>query len=214
MLVFRFQAEQVSHSPPVSAFHLECPQKRIELTGYLSVKAKFMGMSVSAVLGGEVVVELPVGSGAEEPLERYEMGYPTLYLRSFVSEPWMEFGGKIGIQCPSTKLSTGLVFQTKPFYGGKPHTVTAEIKSANGSVSARLSGDWTNGGLELNWTNGQATEQLSDDVIRLEQLVRPLEMQGDFESLKLWRQVRLALVADDLTTAGEHKKLVSSSSTL
>ena len=117
-------AEQVSHSPPVTAFHLECPQKRIRLMGSLSVKAKYMGMYASATLSGELTLELPVGGGGEDsPLEKYEMSYPTLYVRSFLSEPWMEFGGKIQVACPQTRVSAGLVFQTKPFYGGKPHQV-------------------------------------------------------------------------------------------
>lgn len=121
VLIFRFVAEQVSHNPPVTAFHLECPQKRIRLLGSLSVKAKFMGMYASAALSGEVALELPVGDDA--PLETYEMSYPTLYVRSFLSEPWMEFGGKIQLACPQTRVTAGLVFQTKPFYGGKPHQV-------------------------------------------------------------------------------------------
>jgi len=121
VLVFRFQAEQVSHNPPISAFHFECPQKGIQLTGNLSIKAKFMGMYASATLSGEVALELT--SSSAEASERYEMSYPTLYLRSFLSEPWMEFGGKIQVQCTTNRVTAGLVFQTKPFYGGKPHQV-------------------------------------------------------------------------------------------
>jgi hypothetical protein len=49
--VFRFQAEQVSHNPPISAFHLECPQQNISLQGNVSVQAKFMGMYVGITLG-------------------------------------------------------------------------------------------------------------------------------------------------------------------
>ncbi len=43
-VAFRFVAEQVSHHPPVSAFHLECGQRAVRVYGHLSVKAKLMGM--------------------------------------------------------------------------------------------------------------------------------------------------------------------------
>ena len=209
--VFRFQAEQVSHNPPISAFHLECPQQNISLQGNVSVQAKFMGMYVGTTLGGELVLELSPKDPSEDRvcLEKYEMSYPTLYLRSLLSEPWMEFGGKITINCPETKVSTGLTFQTKPFYGGKPHQVTAEIKGANGNTTGRLSGDWLVGVFELSWLNGQAESiDLSASDGWLEKKVRPIARQRDDESLKLWYPVRRALAAGDFQAAADHKKMV------
>ncbi|KAF6030802.1 OSBPL10 [Bugula neritina] len=41
-----YVAEQVSHHPPVSAFHITCPEKQIHMTGSLWTKSKFMGMSL------------------------------------------------------------------------------------------------------------------------------------------------------------------------
>ena len=39
--------------------------------------------------------------------------------------------------------------------------------------------------------------------------VRPTEMQGEFESRKLWHHVTNALKVGDVNTATEHKKFVS-----
>ena len=75
MTIFRFQAEQVSHNPPVTAFHLECPDK-IQVQGHLSVKAKLMGMYVGTTLGGDFTLEL------SQLNEKYELGYPSLYVHN------------------------------------------------------------------------------------------------------------------------------------
>jgi hypothetical protein len=123
----------------------------------------------------------------------------------------MEFGGKITINCPETKVSSSLTFQTKSFYGGKPHQVTAEIKAGNGNTTGRLSGDWLVGIFELSWLNGQVAESIdlsASDVGWLEKKVRPIARQRDDESMKLWYPVRRALAAGDFQAAADHKKMV------
>jgi len=196
---FRFKAEQVSHDPPISAFHLECPQK-INVLGSMCVKARFMGMYAVATLNGDLVVQL------EQLNEKYEMSYPIMYLRSVITEPWMEFGGKVQINCPETKVSASLLFQVKPFYGGQPHQVTAEIKSASGATVCKMSGDW-NDSLQLSWTEGQ-TETLSLQTDLLGKKVRPLHLQKENESHKVWFGVRHALAERDLLAASEKKKII------
>ncbi|EFX77571.1 hypothetical protein DAPPUDRAFT_321306 [Daphnia pulex] len=188
ILLFRLVAEQVSHNPPVSAFHFECPQQRLSISGNLSIKAKFMGMYVGVTLGGDMVLELPAHNHSQDQeTEKYEMTFPMLYLRSFLFEPWLEFGGMININCSESKLSAGIVFQTKPFYGGKPHQVTAEIKGQSGNTTARISGDWTSGVMELCWVNGQSESiDLQTEGDLLEKKIRRISDQADEESYKLW----------------------------
>jgi hypothetical protein len=38
--------------------------------------------------------------------------------------------------------------------------------------------------------------------------VRPVKLQGDFESRRLWQHVTNALKVGDMNTASEHKKVV------
>ena len=210
ILLFRFVTEQVSHNPPVSAFRFECPQQNFSVNGNLSIKAKFMGMYVGVTLGGDMALELPnLNQSQDRETEKYEMTFPMLYLRSFLSEPWLEFGGKININCPESKLSAGIVFQTKPFYGGKPHQITAEIKGQTGNTTARISGDWMSGVMELCWMNGQSE---SIDLLTkgdlLEKKIRRISDQSDEESYKLWCPVRRNLISGDFQSAAEHKKMV------
>lgn len=39
--------------------------------------------------------------------------------------------------------------------------------------------------------------------------VRPVKLQGDFESRRLWQHVTNALKVGDINTASEHKRVVS-----
>ena len=168
-----------------------------------------MGMYVGVTLGGDLVLELPV----ENQTEKYEMTFPMLYLRSFLSEPWLEFGGKININCLESKIISGIVFQTKPFYGGKPHQVTVEVKVASGNTVARLTGDWMSGSMELSWVNGETQAidlQTAGDW--LQKKIRPISSQAEDESLKIWQSVRQSLVLGDFATAAEHKKKVNDNS--
>jgi len=196
----RFRAEQVSHDPPISAFHLESPQK-VNVLGSMCVKASFMGMYAVATLNGDLSIQLEQLNN-----EKYEMGYPILYLRSVITEPWLEFGGKVQINCPDSKVSASLMFQVKPFYGGQPHQVTAEIKNASETTVCKMSGDWNND-LQLSWTDG-LTETLPLRADWLGKKVRPLHLQKKNESHQVWLPVRRALAQRDFLAASEKKKII------
>jgi hypothetical protein len=55
--IFRVVCEQVSHHPPVSAFHADC--KDFIFHGSIHPKLKFWGKSVEIQPKGQVTVELP-----------------------------------------------------------------------------------------------------------------------------------------------------------
>lgn len=59
-IFFRFVAEQVRHHPPISAFHLsaEGAPAPLEISGEICAKSKYLGMSVGAVLGGEIFLRV------------------------------------------------------------------------------------------------------------------------------------------------------------
>ncbi|KRZ83221.1 Oxysterol-binding protein-related protein 9 [Trichinella sp. T8] len=42
-----FVGEQVSHHPPVSAFYVEHPSKKLQLNGHIWTKSKFLGLSIA-----------------------------------------------------------------------------------------------------------------------------------------------------------------------
>ncbi|XP_067931574.1 oxysterol-binding protein-related protein 11-like isoform X2 [Watersipora subatra] len=195
-----YTAEQVSHHPPVSAFHVTCPQKAISLTGSLWTKSKFMGMSIGVTLVGNLKLVLP------EYNEEYVMTLPSAYARSILTYPWVELGDKCTITCKKSGFSSSIVFHTKPFYGGKLNRISGEVKRPDGSLCTKLGGTW-NG--EIDITSAAGTKVISTEMLPIhKKKVRPIAKQGEHESRRLWQHVTNALRHNDINTATEHKTLL------
>ncbi|XP_067843412.1 oxysterol-binding protein-related protein 11 isoform X2 [Heptranchias perlo] len=198
----RFVAEQVSHHPPVSGFYVECEEKNMCANTHVWTKSKFMGMSIGVVMIGEGLLCLL------EHGEEYTFTLPCAYARSILTVPWVELGGKVNVNCAKTGYSAAITFHTKPFYGGKLHRVTAEVKhNSTNTVVCRVQGEW-NGVLEFTYNNGD-TRVI--DVTKLpvtKKRVRPTEKQGHYESRRLWQHVTEALRIRNIEKATEYKSLL------
>lgn len=195
-------AEQVSHHPPISAFYFECPEKQMSMNASIYTKSRFYGMSIGVNLLGKVCLRLL------EHGEEYVFGLPSAYARSILTVPWAEMGDKISITCAKTGYSAAITFHTKPFYGGKLHRVSAEVKrEGSGEVICRVQGEW-NSLLEFTYADG--TKKVIDvkDIPIGKKRVRPVKLQGDFESRRLWQHVTNALKVGDINTASEHKRVL------
>ncbi|PAA72564.1 hypothetical protein BOX15_Mlig011358g2 [Macrostomum lignano] len=195
-----YTAEQVSHHPPVTAFYLECPQKQIWLNASIYTKSKFMGMSIGVNMIGKLQLHL-LGHG-----EVYSIQLPSAYARSILTVPWVELGDKVGISCAKSRFSASVIFHTKPFYGGKLHRISAEVRSPAGGVACRVSGEWSG---QLEFENPATGERRQLHVAQLPALpkrVRPRHHQRAYESRRLWESVTEALRAGDIAKATEEKK--------
>ncbi|VDP79668.1 unnamed protein product, partial [Schistosoma mattheei] len=107
-VVIRYCAEQVSHHPSVTVFQFSCPIKQMKLTGSLCTQSKFQGMSVCAAVLGKLILKL-----GEHNDEEYHFSLPTVYARSILTVPWVEFGDKVFVTCPQTGYSAVISFLTK-----------------------------------------------------------------------------------------------------
>ncbi|XP_075685122.1 oxysterol-binding protein-related protein 11 isoform X2 [Rhinoderma darwinii] len=196
----RFVAEQVSHHPPVSGFYAECPELKMCVNTHVWTKSKFMGMSIGVTMVGEGVLHLL------EYDEEYTFTLPCAYARSILTVPWVELGGKVNVNCPKTGYSAAITFHTKPFYGGKLHRVTGEVKhNPTNTVACKIQGEW-NSILEFMSSSGDTR---CVDLTKLpvtRKRVRPVETQGPFESRRLWSHVTEALTAKNIEEATEHKR--------
>uniref|UniRef100_A0A8C5PFP7 Oxysterol-binding protein n=1 Tax=Leptobrachium leishanense TaxID=445787 RepID=A0A8C5PFP7_9ANUR len=196
----RFVAEQVSHHPPVSGFYAECPERRMCVNTHVWTKSKFMGMSIGVTMIGEGVLHLL------DHEEEYTFSLPCAFARSILTVPWVELGGKVNVNCAKSGFSAAITFHTKPFYGGKLHRVTGEVKhNPSNSVVCRIQGEW-NSVLEFTHSSG---ETRCIDLTKLpvtRKWVRPVEKQGLFESRRLWAHVTEALKEKNIEMATEHKR--------
>nr|CAD7570609.1 unnamed protein product [Timema californicum] len=91
----------------VTAFYAECRQRQICLNASIWTKSNFSGMSVGVNMIGEVSLFLG------EHGEQYDFTLPAAYARSIISIPWIELGGKVNINCPSTGYLANIIFHTK-----------------------------------------------------------------------------------------------------
>ncbi|KAG1937668.1 oxysterol-binding protein-related protein 11 [Pimephales promelas] len=198
----RFVAEQVSHHPPVSGFYAECQERQMCVNTHVWTKSKFMGMSIGVSMIGEGNLHLL------EHDEEYTFSLPSAYARSILTVPWVELGGKVNVNCAKTGYSAVITFQTKPFYGGKLHRVNAEVKhNPTNSVVCRVQGEW-NGVLEFSYTSGETRVVDVTNLPVTRKRVRPNELQGPYESRRLWQHVTESLKDRDMEKATEHKRFL------
>ncbi|KAM9305798.1 oxysterol-binding protein-related protein 11 [Gastrophryne carolinensis] len=196
----RFVAEQVSHHPPVSGFYAECPELRMCANTHVWTKSKFMGMSIGVTMVGEGTLHLL------EHGEEYTFTLPCAYARSILTVPWVELGGKVTVNCAKTGYTAAITFHTKPFYGGKLHRVTGEVKhNATNTVACKVQGEW-NSVLEFTYSNGETKCVDLTKMTATRKRVRPVDKQGPFESRRLWSHVTEALTAKNIEEATEHKR--------
>ncbi|XP_076158294.1 oxysterol-binding protein-related protein 10 [Alosa pseudoharengus] len=195
----RFVAEQVSHHPPVSGFYCECPEKRMCVSAHVWTKSKFMGMSVGVSMLGEGTLCLL------EHDEEYVFTLPCAYARSILTVPWVELGGKVSISCAKSGYSATVTFHTKPFYGGKVHRVTAEVKhNTTNTIVCKAQGEW-NGTLEFTYSSGETKVIDTAKLPVIRKRLRPVDRQGRTESRRLWQHVTTALKEGNIDAATEHK---------
>ncbi|KAM3174085.1 hypothetical protein ACTXT7_011250 [Hymenolepis weldensis] len=116
-----FLAEQVSHHPPISAFYAEYTPKRIQVSGHIWTKSKFLGLSIGVEMVGSATIVL-----LDRPGEEYVVTFPSAYGRNILGVPWVELGGTCTIKCAKTGFSAEVNFLTKPFYGGKKDQIRAK----------------------------------------------------------------------------------------
>ncbi|XP_063042082.1 oxysterol-binding protein-related protein 10-like isoform X2 [Engraulis encrasicolus] len=195
----RFVAEQVSHHPPVSGFYCECVERKMCVNAHVWTKSKFMGMSVGVSMVGEGVLCLL------EHDEEYVFTLPCAYARSILTVPWVELGGKVSITCAKTGYSASVTFHTKPFYGGKVHRVTAEVKhGTTGTIVCKAQGEW-NGTLEFTYSSGETKVIDTNKLPVIRKRLRPIERQGRTESRRLWQHVTTALKEGNIDMATDEK---------
>ncbi|XP_038580650.1 oxysterol-binding protein-related protein 10 isoform X3 [Micropterus salmoides] len=195
----RFVAEQVSHHPPVSGFYCECRERRMCVNAHVWTKSKFMGMSIGVSMVGEGVLCLL------EHDEEYVFTLPCAYARSILTVPWVELGGKVSINCVKSGYSATVTFHTKPFYGGKVHRVTAEVKhNPTNTIVCKAQGEW-NGTLEFTYSSGETKVMDTGKLPVTRKKLRPVERQGRTESRRLWQHVTKSLKEGNIDEATEHK---------
>ncbi|KAM8814042.1 oxysterol-binding protein-related protein 5 isoform 2-T3 [Rhynchonycteris naso] len=198
-------AEQVSHHPPVSAFHVSNRKDGFCINGSITAKSRFYGNSLSALLDGKATLTFL------NRAENYTLTMPYAHCKGILyGTMTMELGGRVTIECEKNNLQAELEFKLKPFFGGSTtiNQISGKITSGE-EVLAHLSGHWDrevfiqeegHGSPELFWNpSGEVRGQ------RLRRRTVLFEEQTELESERLWQHVSRAIQESDQHKATQEK---------
>ncbi|KAI2799437.1 hypothetical protein BLOT_014864, partial [Blomia tropicalis] len=203
-------AEQVSHHPPVSAFHVTNRKDGFCISGSILAKSKFYGNSISAILEGTAKLTLLTRD------EEYLINFPYAHCKGIFLGPLaFELGGKITITCAKTGCKTELEFKLKPFFGSEDQCNLVQGKVRFGTETiATIEGHWDSeiwykdkrgkGNSELFWSGIDPKVKSS----RLRRHVVPIDLQTETESERLWHKVTLAIQQQNQQAATMEKTIL------
>ncbi|XP_061594011.1 oxysterol-binding protein-related protein 1 isoform X5 [Cololabis saira] len=137
-LGFRLISEQVSHHPPVSAFHAEGVKQDFVFHGSIYPKLKFWGKSVEAEPKGTITLELPKYN------EAYTWTNPTCCVHNIiVGQLWIEQYGNVEVINHRTGEKCCLNFKPCGLFGKELHKVEGYILDKSKKKVCALYGKWT-----------------------------------------------------------------------
>uniref|UniRef100_A0A8C1XV40 Oxysterol-binding protein n=1 Tax=Cyprinus carpio TaxID=7962 RepID=A0A8C1XV40_CYPCA len=137
-LGFRWVSEQVSHHPPVSAFHVEGIKSDFMFHGSIYPKLKFWGKSVEAEPRGIITLELPLHN------EAYTWTNPTCCVHNIImGQLWIEQYGNVEIINHKTGERCCLTFKPCGIFGKELHKVEGYILDKSKKKICALYGKWT-----------------------------------------------------------------------
>lgn len=142
-LGFRFFAEQVSHHPPISAFHAESPAARWTFSGSVHPKLRFWGPSVEIAPKGLLSLTLHRFG------ETYTWNNVTCSVHNLVmGKMYIEHSGVVDIACHPSGLRARLEFKPSAswFSGGgstAANSVQGSISDGKKRELRAIYGTWT-----------------------------------------------------------------------
>ncbi|XP_077469626.1 oxysterol-binding protein-related protein 2-like [Stigmatopora argus] len=135
---FRLVAEQVSHHPPVSAFHAESLSGDFVFHGSIYPKLKFWGKSVEAEPKGTITLQLLKHN------EAYTWSNPNCCVHNIIlGKLWIEQYGTVEIVNHSTGDKCVLNFKPCGMFGKELHKVEGYILDKSKKKVCVIYGKWT-----------------------------------------------------------------------
>ncbi|ORX61395.1 Oxysterol-binding protein [Hesseltinella vesiculosa] len=192
---------QVSHHPPVSAFHIRDEKKGVTLLGHDGQKTRFSGTQMLVDQIGYCSLKL------EARDETYLFTLPSLSVNGiWYAAPYVELNGTSYIQS-STGFHASIVYTTKGWISGEFHHFKATVTN-NKAAAAVIEGQWT--GKSTLTKHKQSPVPFLDltEVDRCQPQVPAISEQGELESRRVWEKVSVALAAGDYMTASSEKSLI------
>uniref|UniRef100_A0A3Q2PN88 Oxysterol-binding protein n=1 Tax=Fundulus heteroclitus TaxID=8078 RepID=A0A3Q2PN88_FUNHE len=174
-LGFRWVSEQVSHHPPISAFHAEGLREDFLFHGSIYPKLKFWGKSIEAEPKGTITLELPKHN------ESYTWTNPTCCVHNIiVGQLWIEQYGNVEVINHKTGERCNMTFKPCGLFGKELHKVEGYIQDKSKRKLCAIYGKWTECLYTVDPANFDAHKKA--DKKNLEEKKRNKESSVDEES--------------------------------
>ena len=199
-------SEQVSHHPPVTAYHIGTPYN-INLTGHNGADLSFKSGNIVVKQTGhaQLVVDLPDGTK-----ERYYITLPELKIQGLITlSPYVELDNKTWIVA-STGYWSEIEYKGAGWVYGVKNSFTATL-SKEYTPLYKVSGQWTGDSTYSSLTNPAQKDMpfwnaKSNPPSHVH--VVPVEKQSPWESRKVWQNVAEAIDKNDIDGAGRYKSAI------
>uniref|UniRef100_A0A8C7ZKJ8 Oxysterol-binding protein n=1 Tax=Oryzias sinensis TaxID=183150 RepID=A0A8C7ZKJ8_9TELE len=161
---YRWISEQVSHHPPVSAFHAQSLKQEFEFHGSIYPKLKFWGKSVEAEPKGTMVLDLL------KHKEVYTWTNPMCCVHNIIlGKLWIEQYGSVEIINHSTGDKCVLNFKPCGMFGKDLHKVEGYIQDKSKKKRRVIYGKWTECIYSVDPKSYDAYKRTAGDPKRLKQ---------------------------------------------
>ncbi|CEG72427.1 hypothetical protein RMATCC62417_07988 [Rhizopus microsporus] len=197
----RIVCEQVSHHPPVSGFYVENKEAGVVVTGHDGQKTRFSGTQMLVDQIGYCTLKLTQRD------ETYLFTLPSVSVNGiWYAAPYVELYGTSFIHSTSGYFAS-IEYTTKGWISGEVHHFKATITHETLATPTIIEGQWTG---KSTLTKDKKTQDFLEltTMERPQQIVKPVDEQGELESRRVWRKVSEALRAGDYATASAEKSAI------
>ncbi|PWN51387.1 protein KES1 [Violaceomyces palustris] len=200
-------SEQVSHHPPVTAYHIENAKAGVSLEGHNAQKTSFSGRTIQVKQVGHAILRVKPQGSSEEEL--YLLTLPNLLIEGlWYGSPYVELSGSSYIQS-SAGLTATVNYAGKGYFSGKAHSFKATIGSGSNALYT-IEGEWVG----TSKFKGKSPSGKKDEVFwdastpREELEVQAIDSQGPMESRNIWKHVADGIRSGDYEAASKDKSRI------
>ncbi|BGP19892.1 hypothetical protein JCM10213_008634 [Rhodosporidiobolus nylandii] len=204
--------EQVSHHPPITAYHLENASKGLSWEGNCAQKTSFSPRAISVKQVGHGLLRVKLANGETET---YLVTLPKLEIAGLMlGKPYVELAETSYIQA-SHGLTSTIKYSGKGWISGASHSHTTTISAGPGnSALYTLEGTWTETTKFAKPSKGREGQLFLDagaEGIRTPVTVKPVEQQNEYESRRAWKAVADGIRKGDFDAASTAKTALENS---
>lgn len=203
-------SEQVSHHPPITAYHIENKKNNVSLQGYNQVKATISATSLNVKQFGHALLKYEN--------ESYLITLPPLHIEGMISaSPFVELDGTSFIQA-SNGYIVQIDYTGRGYFSGKKNTFKARIFDSSLAMQDKknalvtISGQWSGKSyIKKGSVAPTSSDELFYDALasnKVPIIVKPIEEQNNLESRKAWSKVAKAVSESNFDELTKEKSII------